>query len=42
MAARVSILGQPVGQVAEELDGFFGGLDSPEDGLLNRSSERVN
>jgi hypothetical protein len=35
MAARVSILGRPVGQVAEELDGLFGGLDRPEDGLLN-------
>ena len=35
MAARVSVLGRPGGQVADELEGLFGGLDRPEDGLLN-------
>jgi hypothetical protein len=31
----MSVLGRPGGQVADELEGLFGGLDSPEDGLLN-------
>src|SRR6266545_4847653 len=35
MAARVSVLGHPRGQVADKLEGLFGGLDRPEDGLLN-------
>src|SRR5712692_3995064 len=35
MAARVSVLGRPGGQVADGLEGLFGGLDRPEDGLLN-------
>src|SRR6266516_5591909 len=35
MAARVSIHRRPVRQAADELDGLFGGLDRPEDGLLN-------
>src|SRR5207247_3236583 len=35
MAARVSVLGRPGGQVADELEGLFGGLDRPEDRLLN-------
>ena len=35
MAARVSVLGRPGGQVAAELECLFGGLDRPEDGLLN-------
>src|SRR5207247_8980113 len=35
MAARVSVLGRPGGQVADELEGLFGGLDRPEDGVLN-------
>jgi hypothetical protein len=33
--AAVSVLGRPAGQVADELEGLFGGLDRPEDGLLN-------
>src|SRR5712692_1561218 len=35
MAARVSVLGRPGGQVADGLEGLFGGLDRPEDGLLS-------
>jgi hypothetical protein len=35
MAARVSVLGCPGGQVADELEGLFGGLDRSEDGLLD-------
>jgi hypothetical protein len=31
----VSVLGRPGGQVADELEGLFGGLDRPEDVLLN-------
>src|SRR6266511_2616180 len=31
----VSVLGRLGGQVADELEGLFGGLDRPEDGLLN-------
>jgi len=34
MAARVSVRGRPGGQVVDELEGLFGGLDRPEDGLL--------
>jgi hypothetical protein len=33
--AAVSVLGRPGGEVANELDGLFGGLDRPEDGLLD-------
>ena len=33
--AAVSVLGRPGGQVADELEGLFGSLDRPEDGLLN-------
>ena len=33
--AAVSVLGRPGGQVADELEGLFGGLDRPEDRLLN-------
>ena len=35
MAARVSVLGRPGGQVGDEFGGLFAGLDRPEDGLLN-------
>src|SRR6266536_1929538 len=35
MAARVSVLGRPGGQVADDFEGLFGGLDRPEDGLLD-------
>ena len=31
----MSVLGRPGGQVADELEGLFGGLDRPEDRLLN-------
>jgi hypothetical protein len=31
----MSVLGRPGGKVADELEGLFGGLDRPEDGLLN-------
>src|SRR6266542_1711284 len=33
--AAVSVLGRPGGRVADELEGVFGGLDRPEDRLLN-------
>ena len=33
--AAVSVLGRPGGQVADDFEGLFGGLDRPEDGLLN-------
>src|SRR5256885_12137143 len=33
--AAVSVLGRPGGQVADELEGLFGGLDRPEDGVLD-------
>src|SRR6266511_3790067 len=33
--AAVSVLGRPGGRVADELEGLFGGLDRPEDRLLN-------
>jgi hypothetical protein len=33
--AVVSVLGRPGGQVADELEGLFGGLHRAEDGLLN-------
>src|SRR5439155_21857714 len=33
--AAVSVLGRPGGQVADELEGLFGGLDRPEDRLLD-------
>src|SRR6266540_3846339 len=33
--AAVSVLGRPGGRVADELEGVFGGLDGPEDRLLN-------
>src|SRR6266545_2020624 len=33
--AAVSVLGRPGRQFADELEGLFGGLDGPEDGLLN-------
>lgn len=33
--AWVSVLGRPGGQVADKLEGLFGGLDRPEDRLLN-------
>src|SRR6266540_2780211 len=33
--AAVSVLGRPGGRVADELEGLFGGLDGPEDRLLN-------
>jgi hypothetical protein len=33
--AAVSVLGRPGGQVADEVEGLFGGLDGSEDGLLN-------
>src|SRR5438067_450518 len=35
MAARLSVLGHPGRQVADELEGLFGGLDRPEDGVLD-------
>jgi len=35
MAAQLSVLGRPGGQAAHELEGLFGGLDRPEDGLLD-------
>src|SRR6266511_4136872 len=35
MAARVSVLGRAGGQVADELEGLFGGLNRAEDRLLN-------
>jgi hypothetical protein len=35
MAARVSVLGHPRGQVADELEGLFGSLDRPQDRLLD-------
>src|SRR6266511_2788163 len=33
--AAVSVLGRPGGQVADELERLFGGLDRPEDRPLN-------
>jgi hypothetical protein len=33
--AAVSVLGRPGGQLADDLEGLFGGLDRPEDRLLN-------
>src|SRR5947209_1763731 len=35
MAARVSVLGPPGRQVADKLEGLFGGLGRPEDGVLD-------
>ena len=35
MSARPSVLGRPGGRVADDLECLFGGLDRPEEGLLN-------
>src|SRR5205823_1568041 len=35
IAARVSVLGRPGGQAADELEGLFRGPDRPEDRILN-------
>ena len=35
MSPRPSVLGRPGGHVADDLECLFGGLDRPEDGLLN-------